>query len=78
MNARSTLVNPRVKQQSFFCQSEIIQSVLRSLVLVGDQLLSVDLSEIALFLLRLTCGGATLSPHDFACPTKILHSQSII
>ena len=47
---------------------------------IGDQLLSLKFGEVDLFLLHLTCGAAVaaLSPHNFACPIKILHPQSKI
>ena len=39
----------------------------------SDQLLSIEFSEIDVYLLQLTCGhGRTV----FACPTKILDPQS--
>ena len=41
----------------------------------GDQLLSLEFSKIDLFLLNLACIAGPLSPHNFLCPTKILHLQ---
>ena len=44
----------------------------------GEQPLSQDVKEVEIFFLLLMCGRGVESPHNFACPTKILHPQSII
>ena len=47
----------------------------------GNHLLFLEVSEncaIDLLLLHLVAVAGALSPHNFACPTKTLHPQSLI